>query len=286
MPHILSISSHVVRGMVGNTLATFVLQRMGHAVWTVPTVIWDRHPGFGRPSGLALTGEQMVGLLAGFQAPAQAADTVLVISGYFANRGQIDAVRDHILALREQGFRPLYCCDPICGDAAGPYVAPEVASGLRTELLPLADIVTPNRHELGLLTGLPVTSNAEIVAAARALEREVCLVTSAFGSDATKIANLLVLPATVWLRETPRRDAVPNGAGDLMTALFVGWMAKNIEPMGALSHAATGLGAVLEARRRDGGDELAIVESQDRFARWESTAVFEVMPPAYLPHVR
>ena len=102
MPHILSISSRVVRGTVGNSLASFVLQRMGHAVWDVPTVVWDHHPGFGRPAGFALTGAQIATLLADFRLPEQAARTRLVASGYFASADQIDAVRDHILALRAQ----------------------------------------------------------------------------------------------------------------------------------------------------------------------------------------
>ena len=115
MSVVLSISSHVVRGTVGASLAGFVLQRIGHKVWTVPTVVWDHHPGFGRPSGLIPTGEQMASLLADLRAPEQAVRTDMILTGYFANEGQIEAVADHVRALRDAGHSMCFVCDPVCG---------------------------------------------------------------------------------------------------------------------------------------------------------------------------
>ncbi len=45
---ILVISSHVVRGGVGNRAAVFALETLGHPVWALPTVILPWHPGHGR----------------------------------------------------------------------------------------------------------------------------------------------------------------------------------------------------------------------------------------------
>ena len=267
MPHVLAISSRVVRATVGHTLASFVLQRMGLAVWDVPTVLWDHQPGFGRPAGFALTGTQIATLLADFRRPEQAARTRLVSSGYFASADQVDAVHDHILALRVQGFEAAYCCDPICGDQPGLYVSAAIVQGLRTRLVPLATIITPNRHELGFLTDQPVTSNAGIVAAARALGRPVCLVTSAFGSSDGLIANILVTPDEAWVCETPRMEAVPNGTGDLMTALFTGLVLTGAAPEIALGQATASvhriLGMTLADKTLAGkGSELEIVAAQ------------------------
>ncbi len=41
------VSSHVVRGSVGGR-AGFVLERLGHRVWTLPTVQLPWHPGHGK----------------------------------------------------------------------------------------------------------------------------------------------------------------------------------------------------------------------------------------------
>lgn len=271
--HILSISSRVVRGTVGNTLASFALQRLGHDVWDVPTVIWDRHPGLGKPSGFSMTGEQIATLLADFQVPEQARRTAMIASGYFADADQIAVVRDHIQAVRAADQNTLYCCDPICGDAPGLYVPPDVLQGLRTQLLPLATFLTPNRHELGFLSEMPVSSNAEIVAAARALGRPVCLITSAFGASPDVVANLLVTPDDAWTCETPRLSAVPNGTGDLMTALFAGWVAHGITPEIALGRATSAVAHVLRETVKIGSRELAIVAAQDALSDFDAVAV-------------
>jgi pyridoxine kinase len=44
---VIVISSHVVRGSVGNRAAVFALETLGHPVWAVPTVILPWHPGHG-----------------------------------------------------------------------------------------------------------------------------------------------------------------------------------------------------------------------------------------------
>ena len=46
MAKVLSISSQVVYGHIGNSAAAFVLQRMGHDVMAVPTIILSNRPGY------------------------------------------------------------------------------------------------------------------------------------------------------------------------------------------------------------------------------------------------
>ena len=41
--NILSIQSHVVYGHVGHQASTFPLQRLGHEVWALPTVLYSNH---------------------------------------------------------------------------------------------------------------------------------------------------------------------------------------------------------------------------------------------------
>jgi len=47
---VIVISSHVVRGSVGNRAAVFALETLGFPVWAVPTVVLPWHPGHG-PAG-------------------------------------------------------------------------------------------------------------------------------------------------------------------------------------------------------------------------------------------
>ena len=44
---VIVISSHVIRGSVGNRAAVFALETLGYPVWAVPTVILPWHPGHG-----------------------------------------------------------------------------------------------------------------------------------------------------------------------------------------------------------------------------------------------
>jgi pyridoxine kinase len=52
---ILSIQSSVAYGHVGNSAATFPLQRLGHEVWPVHTVVLSNHTGYPTWGGPLLT---------------------------------------------------------------------------------------------------------------------------------------------------------------------------------------------------------------------------------------
>src|ERR1700754_651289 len=49
---VIVISSHVVRGSVGNRAAVFALETLGHPVWALPTIVLPWHPGHGRSTRL------------------------------------------------------------------------------------------------------------------------------------------------------------------------------------------------------------------------------------------
>jgi hydroxymethylpyrimidine/phosphomethylpyrimidine kinase len=61
--------------------------------------------------------------------------------------------------------------DPVCASKHGdPLLAPEAIDALRDEILPLAEIVTPNLGEVRILTGVEVTRVEQMTAAARAMK--------------------------------------------------------------------------------------------------------------------
>ncbi len=65
------------------------------------------------------------------------------------------------------------------GDYYGLFQPEAMVVALRDLAMPLADIATPNRYELGWLTGMPIGDNAALIAAARKLGPREVLVTSA-----------------------------------------------------------------------------------------------------------
>ena len=270
---VLSISSRVVRGHVGNSAATFALQRLGLEVYEVPTLIWNHHPGHGRPRGIVVAPQDLEALLDRFCVRPWAAEIGTVMSGYLASEGQARIVAEAVGRLRRLVPDLRYVCDPVCGDQGGRYVAEAVVAAFRDQLVPLADVITPNRFELGMLVGEALVDNAGIVHAARRLGCPTTLVTSAFSDEESRIANLLVTREENSLITTERYVRAPHGTGDLMTALLAGRLQSGQQPQEAAALAAASVCDVIELTLRINRDELALIDGQDRLIAPHSQAL-------------
>ena len=64
---ILSISSRVVQGYVGNSAIVPGLQSLGFTVWPLDTVVFSNHPGHGRFRGTITDPAHLLALLEGLQ---------------------------------------------------------------------------------------------------------------------------------------------------------------------------------------------------------------------------
>lgn len=256
---ILSIQSEVVRGHVGNSGARFALQRLGLDVWAVPTVLLSNHPGHGRFRGEAITAASIASLIDGLDAHGWLARCDGVISGYLGAADQARAVADAVRQVKAQSPRAVYLCDPVFGDDEGAYARPGVAEAMARELVPLADIVTPNRFELASLTSKKIETVADAVAAARALGKAETVVTSvSFGLE--RIGTVAVARDGAWGVSAPRIASVPNGSGDLLAALYLAARIAGRDVAAALSAACSAVDGVLRASA--GGDELRLVAAQ------------------------
>src|SRR4029079_19476696 len=63
----LSIQSFVAYGHVGNSAATFPLQRLGHEVWPVLTVVFSNHTGYGAWRGPLLPPDDVRAVVTGIE---------------------------------------------------------------------------------------------------------------------------------------------------------------------------------------------------------------------------
>ena len=66
--NILSIQSWVAYGHVGNASAVFPLQRLGAEVWTINTVQFSNHTGYGHWTGQVYNGDAVRELVDGIAA--------------------------------------------------------------------------------------------------------------------------------------------------------------------------------------------------------------------------
>lgn len=180
------------------------------------------------------------------------------MTGYFAEAGQVMAVASLIRTLRAANPDLVYLCDPVIGDSGGLYVSESVAAAIRDELLPLATIATPNRFELGWLSGMPIEDNAAIAAAAERISVPRVVATSAHAMMKGSIANLLIEPDLRIMAEHGALPSAPNGLGDLFSALFLARTISGDSAETALRLSSASVFEIAARSVRAGADELLL----------------------------
>lgn len=260
--NLLSIQSEVVFGHVGNAMARFALQRLGHEAWCIPTVLLSSHAAHKGFTGETLPTALLAKLVAGLDAQGRLAHCDGVLSGYLGAPEQADVVADAVGLTKRANPNTRYCLDPAFGDDGRVYARPGVAEAMAKTLLPLADIVTPNAFELATLSGAPVRDPAEAFAAAALLGRPVVVATSVPCGD--RIGTLLVQNGEAWLASTPRIAHAPRGAGDLFAALFFAQILMGRAAPEALNLATRATFHVLA--HSDGAEEAHLIAEQQTLA--------------------
>lgn len=255
---VIVISSHVMRGSVGNRAAVFALETLGHSVWAVPTIVLPWHPGHGRSTRLTFDEAAFDKAIDDLIASPWIGEVKAVLSGYLAHAGQARSVARLVTALREKTPDLLYACDPVIGDLGGLYVAEQTAEAIRDHLIPLASLATPNRYELAWLSGAALEDTNAIMAAALALGPPRMLVTSAISMIAGGTGNLYLSGRSALLAEHRSVDNPPNGLGDLLSAVFLSRLLGGVEEERALQLATASVFEVVARAVKRGSDELTL----------------------------
>jgi hypothetical protein len=149
---VLSIQSHVVHGYVGNRCATFPLQLLGIEVDVINSVQFSNHTGYpGGHRGEVLGGDALTALVDGLDTNGLLAGFTHLLTGYIGSASFLRAVADVLRRLRAANPGLVYVCDPVLGDDGRLYVPPGLVTLYAKEVMPLADVVTPNAFETELL---------------------------------------------------------------------------------------------------------------------------------------
>ena len=264
--NVLSIQSEVVRGHVGNGAARFALQRLGINVWAVPTVLLSNHPGYGKFRGEATPAARIADLIDGLGEHGWLDACDGVISGYLGAADQARVVADAVRRVKARNAKAVYLCDPVFGDDDGAYARAGVAEAIARALLPLADIAVPNRFELSSLTSKKIDDPAGAIAAARVLGNAEVVITSVpFPSD--EVGTVVFTAGEAWATSARRLQGAPNGSGDLLAALYLGFRLKGERADEALVRASSATDAILRASVAAHSDELALVAAQEELDR-------------------
>jgi pyridoxine kinase len=179
-PAVIVVNSLVARGGVGGRASVFALERLGFPVWLVPTVLLSWHPRQGPATRIVPQTAEFQPFLADLAAARWLSEVGAILTGYLGDVAQVEWVVRLIQALKACNPSALFLCDPVIGDRGRLFQPEALAMAVRDRLVPLADIVTPNRFELGWCAGAAAEGNADLVNAARRLGRPEVVVTSAF----------------------------------------------------------------------------------------------------------
>lgn len=223
---VISIQSQVVYGHVGNSAAVLPMQARGLNVAAVPTTLLSNHPGYETMRGRVLEPELVSDLLRGVEERGLISSSRYIVSGYLGSRANGEVVADFVTRARKINPDITYICDPVMGDTGlGVFVADPVVEFIIRQLVPLADLLTPNQFEVGLITGCEITSFdilQEKVRQIQALNNARLIATGCIFPDTPygSLENVVFENGGETRLTTVRVPIVPVGTGDLFTGLL------------------------------------------------------------------
>lgn len=268
---VIVISSHVVRGSIGNRAAVFALETLEHPVWAVPTIILPWHPGHGSANRIPIDGNNFIQLLDDLKngppnGPSGSnnwlSEVGAVLTGYMANAEQAKAVAEFVNCIKSKNKNILHVCDPVMGDGDKLYVSEDTALAIKQHLVPIADAITPNLFELGWLTGAKITTVQEAQIEAKKLKNRIILTTSIPGMMRNQIGNLLVYSDgsnhSALFAEHRIVGGPTNGAGDLTSAIFTAHLLNTQDREFTLQRTTASVFEIIANSAKQGADELLL----------------------------
>ncbi|XP_012267421.2 pyridoxal kinase isoform X1 [Athalia rosae] len=228
LPKVLSVQSHVVFGYVGNKSATFPLQLLGFEVDAINSVQLSNHTKYKFVQGQVLDeddlGDPFLGKLMDGLRQNDLDHYSHLLTGYVGSASFLKKIGQLVHDLKKKNPDLIYVCDPVMGDNGKMYVPKELLEIYRDEIIPLADILTPNQFELELLTGKKVNNISEVQNAIEILHgkgpKTVVVSSTEIGDDLITVASALKEGIMIKL-EIPRLPVAFTGSGDLFAALLL-----------------------------------------------------------------
>lgn len=258
MSAVVLIAAQPTRGASAGRAALFALERLGHAVWFVPTTLTARPSASAAPR-FSVPDDAVAHLLADLTGAARQHDVAAILTGGFATPGQVAAAASAIQALKAERPDLVYLCDIAPDD--------EATAAVARDLMPLADIVTLPLAALAGLTATAVPdSTAATLAAARRLLRPTVLVTAAPALMRAAAATLLVESDSALQAEHPRIANAPEGGDALFAALFLAQRLAGRGNAKALERAAAATFDMTARAARGGFDTLPLGAEHDVLA--------------------
>ena len=193
---------------------------------------------FGMSIVVALTAQNTYGVQASLPIPGDfidaqfqslAADFAIKAckTGMLADSEHVNAV---VRNLKQVDFGPLIVDPVMVAKGGATLLAPEAVATIKQELLPLADVVTPNLPEAEIIVGHPIKGEADMIAAAQTI-RELgvknVIIKGGHRQDAQASDFILLADgSSFWVRSPRIATANTHGTGDTFSACIAAELAK------------------------------------------------------------
>lgn len=260
---VIVISSHVIRGSIGNRAAVFALETLEHPVWAIPTIILPWHPGHGPSTHAPIPITQFTSLLDDLKTgpknkPNWLNEVGAILTGYMANAQQAKAVASFIKSIKTTNKNIIHICDPVMGDGDKLYINEETAIAMKEHLVSIADVITPNLFELGWLTDSRLQTVQDAHGASKKFTNQAVLTTSIPGMMRNQIGNLFVDAKNSIFTEHRIINGPPNGSGDLTAAIFLAHVLNNSNIETTLQRTTASVFEIIANSAKQGADELLL----------------------------
>jgi pyridoxine kinase len=247
------------------------LQRLGHEVLPLPTIVLSNHPGHKRAAGTRVEVNTLASMVEVLDANGWLSGLDAIITGYMPSMEHVGCVAKAIDLAKSRSPGALVLVDPVLGDdPRGLYIEPVAAVAIRRDLVPRADIITPNRFELSWLADCDVHGAADVRTAQGILRRataSLAVLATSIPASEGRLANVYAQDGLLDLCHVERLAKAPHGTGDLLTGLYVGRLVGNRH--GAAEALGAAVGGVRQAIANSLGQSdlhLAVTDSAQDWA--------------------
>ncbi|WP_134678718.1 pyridoxal kinase [Paracoccus ravus] len=269
-PLVISVQSQVVMGHVGNSAAVFPMQAAGLEVAQIPTVVFSNTPDYPTLRGRAMPADFFADLIQGVWERGLPQRASVILSGYIGSIEVGLMLSELVAKAKEANPDLIYFCDPVMGDEVpGLYVPVAIADILRDELLPQADIASPNPFEIAYLTGQPIETLADLPRAAKSLGMSPGASLIATGcqlveTEAGMLESVVLGPDGISRHPTARLPVALAGTGDLFAGLVVAARARGRNLAAAVEFAQAQTSRALTCAARLGAKEVVLSDPEFR----------------------